>query len=253
MRAPAFGTLLAAGAMLAAAVLLGCESPPQGVLFHATLSNPDGAYPLPVILGDQTGLVVGVGPAVYDPVDFRNAGILADPTEPRAFIVTWLGGACDSNETLVLRSTATGYDLELAEHEKAGLGCIALGVLRGLRVETSKAIPIAAITISGDRKIELRIDEDCGPLATAGTNDAKVACFAFISATIGDQTDPFASLTVTPEDGGCPGTECSTAAGIAARTWRVDATDRTGERHAWRCTYGGETASCTVIAAPSPP
>jgi hypothetical protein len=241
---------LVIGAILTA-VLAACGGPP-GTQFHATLSAPDGAYPLPVTLGDTTGLVVGVRASQFSPADFRDAGVLADPAEPRAFIVTWLGGACDSDAVLAFRTTTSGYDIELGIHEKLGLGCTAQGILRGLRVETSAPISLSTITISGARKIELRREDDCGPLTDAATNDAKVACGVLIEATVGDLVDVYASVTVAPEDGGCPGNECSTAEGIAARMWRVEATDRRGQSHVWRCAYQAESASCTAVSEPSP-
>lgn len=239
-------------AILTVAVLAACGGPP-GVQFRTTLSTPSGEYPLPVALGDKTGLVVGIGTAQINSADFRDAGALADPTDPNAFIVTWLGGACDNDAALAFRPTASGYDIGLAVHEKLGLGCTAVGILRALRIETATPIPVEAITISGARTIQLILDEDCGPLVAAATNDSKVACFALINATIGDRRDEFARVTVGPEDGACPGTECATAEGIAAQPWRVDATDRKGQPYAWRCTYRDEAASCTVITPPSSP
>jgi hypothetical protein len=243
---------LVIGTILAAAVLAACGGQPR-VLFHATLSNPNGEFPLPVTLGDTTGLVVGIGAGSVDPAGFRDAGVFADPTGPKAVTLTWLGGMCDSEAAVVFRRTDSGYDLELGIHEKLGVGCPAAGILRALRIETSEPIPVAVITVSGARTIQLILDEDCGPLTAAATNDAKVACGTLIEATIGDQTDAFASVSVGPEDGACPGTECSTAEGIAAQPWRIDATDRKGQPHSWRCTYRDETASCTVITVPSSP
>lgn len=242
---------LITGAILTA-VLAAC-GPPPGALFRATLSNPNGEFPLPVALGDTSGLVVGIGPAQIDPGAFRDAGVLADPTGPKAFILTWLGGMCDSDAALVFSPHDSGYDIRLAVQEKLGLGCPAAGIMRVLRIETSEPIPVGAITISGSKTIQLILDEDCGPLTAAATNDSKLACLALIETTIGDRTEEFARVTVAPDDGACPGTECSTAEGIAAQPWRVDATDRKGQPHTWRCTYHDETASCMVVTEPSPP
>lgn len=234
------------------AALVACGSP-SGVLFRTTLANPNGEFPLPVALGDTSGVVVGIGPAQFDPADFRDAGVLADPTGPNAFILTWLGGMCDGDAALVFSPSDPGYDIRLAVHEKPGLGCPAAGIMRGLRIETSEPIPVDAITISGSKTIQLILDEDCGPLAAAAVDDAKLACLALIDATIGDRTDEFARVTVAPDDGACPGAECSTAAGISAQPWRVDATDRKGQAHSWRCTYRDETATCIVVTEPSSP
>lgn len=236
------------GAILTA-VLAAC-GPPPGVLFNTTLSTPNGEFPLPVALGDTSGLVVGIEPAQVDPGDFRDAGVLADPTGPNAFILTWLGGMCDSDAALVLSPSDSGYEIRLAVRERIG-SCPGAGILRGLRIETSEPIPVATITISGSKTIQLILDEDCGPLVAAATNDAKLACLTLIATTIGDRTEEFARVTVAPEDGACPGTECSTAEGIAARLWRVDATDRKGQSHTWRCRYRDEAASCTVVTEPS--
>lgn len=240
-----------AGAILTA-VLASC-GPPPGVLFSTTLSNADGEFPLPVALGDTSGLVVGIGPAQYDPADFRDAGVLADPTGPNGFILTWLGGMCDSDAGLVFSRSDSGYDIRLAVPGKLGGGCPAAGILRGLRIETSAPIPVATITISGSKTIQLILDEDCGPLVAAATGDSKIACLALIGATIGERSNEFASVTVAPADGACPGTECSTAAGIASQPWRVSALDRKGQPHTWRCAYGDETASCTEGTEPLSP
>ena len=237
---------LVIGAILTAALMTACGGP-QGVAFSATLSNPNGEFPLPVTLNDITGLVVGIGPTQMDFAGFRDAGILPDPSGEIGFIITWLGGMCDSDAALAFSSTSSGYDLHLAIHGKLGLGgCPAAGILRALRIEASKAIPVGTIAISGSKTIELVLDEDCGPLTAAETNDAKIACGSFIEATIGDRTTEFSTVTVAPADGPCAGTECSTTQGIANRNWRVDALARNGERHTWRCTYRDETASCVA-------
>lgn len=233
-----------------AAALTACGEPP-GVVFRTVIPDLGGERPLPVVLGDKTGVVVGIGPAQFDSSDFRDAGVLADPTSANAFILTWLGGMCDSDAAVAFTSSGSSYDLGLAVHEKLGFGCPAAGVLRGLRIETSQPIPVRSITISGAKTIELVLNEDCGPLMAAGTGDSKIACLALLGATTDGQTDDFASVTVSADDGACPGTECATAAGIEAQAWLVEATDRAGQRHAWRCAYAAELATCTVVTAPA--
>lgn len=242
---------LVIGAVLAA-TFASCGQPP-GALFTTTISNPNGELPLAVSLADATGLVLAIGPAEFDQADFRDAGVLPDPGSPTAFVLTWLGGMCDSDVALRFSSTDSGYDLHLAIHERLGGGCPAAGVLRGLRIETTSSIPVGAITISGSKTIQLILDEDCGPLTAAATNDSKIACLALINATIGERTDEFASVTVAPLDGMCPATECSTAAGISSQPWSVTALDRKGHLRIWRCAYRDETASCAAgTEAPSP-
>lgn len=238
------------GALLAA--LFTACGPPPGVVFRTTLANTSGEFPLPVALGDTSGIVVGIGPASVSSVDFRDAGVFVDPTRPNAFILTWLGGMCDDDVALVFSPTDSGYDIRLAIRQGIG-GCPGAGILRGLRIETSEPISVGAITISGAKTIELLLDEDCGPLVAAATDDSKLACLALIEATVGGRVEEFASVKVAPDDGACPGTECSTAEGIAAQAWRVDAVDRNGQSHTWRCTYREEAASCAVVVGPSAP
>ena len=238
-------------AMLAV-VLASCVQPPAAT-YTTTIANPTGELPLPVTLGDRTGLVAGIGPATFDQGDFRDAGVLADPNSPNAFILTWMGGMCDNDAAVVFSSITSGYDLHLNVHEKLGGGCPAAGVLRGLRIATTSPIAMGAISISGDRTIQLILEEDCGLLTAAATGDSKVACLALITATIGEQTDAYASVTVTPADGACPVAECSTSAGIEAQPWRVDAIDRKGQPHRWQCTYQDEAATCTVGTQPTAP
>ncbi len=239
--------------LILTAVLAAC-GPQPGTLFSTTLLNLNGEFPLPVELRDTTDLVVAIGAGHIDSIGFRDAGVFADPTDPTAFILTWLGGMCDNDATVNFTQTESGYDLRLEVHEKFGGGCPAAGIFRGLQIEASEPIPVGTVTISGSRTIQLILDEDCGPLTAAETDDAKVACYALIGATIGERPDEFArGHEVLPDGGTCPGAECSTAAGIAAQPWRVVATDRTHRQHAWRCTYRDEKASCTVITEPSPP
>lgn len=235
---------LVAGVLIAV-VSAACAAPAAS--FTTSIVTSGGDLPIPVALRDETGLVTGIGPAPFDVGQFRDAGILADPADPKAFILTWTGGLCDNDVELSLRSTDAGYDMHIAIHEKLGLGCPAAGVFRALRVATREPLPIGTMTVSGDKSIQFVREDDCGPLTDAATNDAKVACGVLITATVGEDPALFAEVTVRPDDGACPDTECSTNAGIEAQAWRVDATERSGVHVAWRCSYRAETASCTRI------
>jgi hypothetical protein len=84
---------LVVGAILAT-VPATCASP-QGVLFRTTLADPNGEFALPVALDDRTGLVVAIGAAQLEGLDFRDAGVLKDPTAANAVVLTWLGGNRD--------------------------------------------------------------------------------------------------------------------------------------------------------------
>jgi hypothetical protein len=128
-------------------VLAACL-PPPGTVFRTTLTGPDQSDTLPIALGDQTALVTGIEQAEGDPT--VNAPILqADPTDSNALIVRWLGGLCDNDVALSLAPTESGYALHLEVHGKIGLGCPAVGVIRGLRIMTSKPIRVDSITVSG--------------------------------------------------------------------------------------------------------
>jgi hypothetical protein len=128
--------------------------PPAGRLFNTTLihkspANPGGDYPLPVTLGDQTDLVVGIEPTDADESGGLAPLVKADPTDPNALIVSWLGGLCDNDAAVSFQPSGSGYTLHLDVHEKLGLGCPAAGLLRGLRIITSEPIPIDSIAASG--------------------------------------------------------------------------------------------------------
>ena len=134
---------------LSLAVVVAACLPPAGTLFRTTLSTPDGAYPLPVALGDQTGLIVEIEPAEPDSAARIEPLVQPDPTDPNAFVVTWLGGACDNDATIAFQRSGSGYALHLEVHDKIGLGCSDLGILRGLRITTSTPVPLNSITASG--------------------------------------------------------------------------------------------------------
>ena len=131
-----------------------CSMPPAGQLFHTTLlhrspSNPTGDYPLPVAIGDQTELVVGIEPAEGDQGGGPEPFVRLDPADPNALILTWVGGMCDNDAAVSFRPSGSGYALHLDVHGKLGFGCPAAGILRGLRIVASKAIEIRAIAVSG--------------------------------------------------------------------------------------------------------
>jgi hypothetical protein len=92
-----------------------------------------------------------------------------------------------------------------------------------------------------DPTIVVAPDEDCGPLI--GTGDAKIACIALISATLGDRYAEYAEVRVAPAEADCPGDICTEASAIEARTWIVGATDLRGIDIRWRCTYRDEVAT----------
>jgi len=133
---------------LVVAIFVAACLPPAGTLFRTTLLMPDGRYPLPLAVGDQTELVVGIEPADGDPAVGSEPLIRTDPADPNAFIVTWIGGACDNDAAIAFRPAGSGYALNLEVHPKIGLGCTAIGILRAVRIRTSTPVPPDLITAS---------------------------------------------------------------------------------------------------------
>ena len=133
---------------LALAVLVAACGPPAGTLFKVTLSDADGSYPLPVMLGDQTNLVLGIEPA---DLEFTAAipSIEVDPKDPMVMVIRWMGGACDNDVVLSFYPMSAGYGLDLTTRGKIGFGCMALGVHRGLRIAMSEPVDVGSITFTG--------------------------------------------------------------------------------------------------------
>ncbi len=142
-------------AALAVVMLLGACLPPAGRLFHTTLihtstDNPAGDYPLPIVLGDETGLVVAIESAgEIDSAPGLDLTVQADPSDPKAIVAIWLGGLCDNDATLSFRQSGSGYTLHLEVHGKLGFGCTAAGIGRAVRIKTSEPLPIGQITAGG--------------------------------------------------------------------------------------------------------
>src|SRR4051794_32704417 len=153
-------------------------------------------------------------------IDYRSDAVVV------TFLVRTIGGTCPSNPSYAVA-------IELTEP---------LGTRTLIDGGTGRDATI-------DPTIVLAPHEDCGPLV--GTNDTKEACMAMISETLGDQYASFAQVSVSPSDFACARGECTTAASIAARAWRVDATDRAGKAYSWVCAYGLPTARCVPDPSPS--
>ena len=135
--------------VLVAASIIGCSGPPGPAprLFRTAL--PLGDQPLPLALTDQTGLVTGIGPAADPQGDDELPVILADPSDPMAFVITWLGSGCDTDAALSFKSNEGGYRLQLSVSPGAR-GCQLLTTVpRGVRIVTSTAIPVSSIEPTG--------------------------------------------------------------------------------------------------------
>lgn len=138
---------LAVGILLATAVVA-CV-PPSGRLFHTTLTTPDGSYSLPVTLGDQTYLVVGFEPGPTDPFPDVEPTVRSDPADPKAMILTWVGGACEDESVVVFHPGGGRYDLSVSPRGGLFGFCPAIGILRAVRIRTSEPIAIDLIDVIG--------------------------------------------------------------------------------------------------------
>lgn len=130
---------------LVALVVAACL-PPAGRVFQTTLSHD--MRDLPVALGDQTDLVVRIEPAEADVWDWPDLGVVADQDNPDAFVLTWLGGACDGDAAVSFQRTGSGFALRVEVRRALSLGCPAVGIPRALRIITAEPIPIGSIVVT---------------------------------------------------------------------------------------------------------
>jgi hypothetical protein len=134
-------------ACLLAVSATACDKP-AGTPFRTTVLQPDGSYPIPVLLGDQTGLVVAIESAVVeDPGGLPN--VRPDPVDPNAVIVVWGTGACDDDVDVSFRRSSPGYRLDIEVHAGFTFGCSAQLLFRALRIRFSEAVPAATIAAHG--------------------------------------------------------------------------------------------------------
>jgi len=95
----------------------------------------------------DVGLVIGIEPADPDPDADESASVKADPADPAAFVVSWLGGLCVHEAALFLRPSGSTYFLHV--EGRGGGNCPAMAVSRGVRITTSRPIPSGSITVTG--------------------------------------------------------------------------------------------------------
>lgn len=130
-----------------AALVVAC-GPPAGTLFRATLTSPGGSYPLPITLGDTTGLVVSIEPLMLQDWPGDGLTVTADPGDPNALVLSWLGGACEDETVILFWPVEDRYGMSVAPRDGPGLlgGCPAIGLFRAIRITLSK--PVAPESIS---------------------------------------------------------------------------------------------------------
>lgn len=117
-------------------------------LVHTSPDNPAGDYSLPVVLDDQTNLVIGIEDSEAAATDPGPLAVAVDPADPNVIVATWLGGLCDADATLAFQVSSPGYTLLLEERENMG-GCPAAGIARSLRITLSKPVRASDIQPGG--------------------------------------------------------------------------------------------------------
>jgi hypothetical protein len=133
--------------LLIAIALTACVGQPAGRLFRTELPTTDHD-PLPVSLVDETGLVLGIAPWDADLTPTVRPVVQADPTDPNALVISWIGGLAERDATLSFRATQSGYALRLDVGLGSGGGTMA-ALPRGLQILTSIPIPVSSIAVSG--------------------------------------------------------------------------------------------------------
>jgi hypothetical protein len=104
-----------------------------------------------VVLSDETDLVTRIESAPLDPGAGAELAARGDPTDPSAFIISWLGGACDNDASLTFKRIGDAYVLNVAVQGKFSFfgGCPASGIFRDVRIVTSRPIPLDSIVAAG--------------------------------------------------------------------------------------------------------
>lgn len=138
---------VAAGLVLT--LLVTACGPPAGTLFRTTLASADGSYPMPVTLGDTTGLVVSIESVVLeDWPGFDGPRVTGDPANPHVLVLSWLGGACEDETVIGFWPDEERYGMYVAPRGGPGLfgGCVGIGLVRAIRITLSA--PVAPELIS---------------------------------------------------------------------------------------------------------
>ena len=112
------------------------------------MAQPDGSYAMPVVLGDQTGLVTAIESAPGEGGGDLPS-VQPDPDDPNAVNVTWGTGACDDDTGIALQRSGARFRMDIVVNAGFSLGCTAQLLFRGLRVRFSEAVPADAIDVFG--------------------------------------------------------------------------------------------------------
>ncbi len=138
---------LALGVLIAVSIV-GCsqDAAPESRSFRTTL--PQVVDPqLPVVLKDATGLVTEIGAAADPQANDGRPVLRADPSDPRALIVSWLGSPCEVGVALAVEAIEGGYLLNIDVSRDGS--CPLVGLARGVRIVTTSPIPPSSIQLNG--------------------------------------------------------------------------------------------------------
>ena len=134
---------------LFALLAAGCGDP-AGRIFRTTVAGPDGSYAQEVVLGDQTGLVVGLEPGEIGANDaFDPPSVSSDPADPNTLVFRWSNGACDHPAISLVRS---GDRYRISVNPRPSLGaCMAILLFRAVRIRFSEAVAPAEVEVPTTR------------------------------------------------------------------------------------------------------
>lgn len=114
------------------------------------MASPDGSYPMPVTLGDTTGLVVSIEAVILEDWPGDGPMVTGDPADPNALILSWLGGACEDETVVGFWPIEDRFGMYVAPRGAPGLGggCPAIGLLRAVRLRLSSPVAPELISFS---------------------------------------------------------------------------------------------------------
>jgi hypothetical protein len=133
-------------ALLAAVVLVGCSWFSRTFDFSFPAVGDIAA--LPVVVHDQSGIIVSVDDGPPVPERPIPAGIGTVDRNPNALVVFWTGGACDESVAITV-SAPPNLDFMITTNRKPG-GCDAIGIGRSLLIRLSEPLDMSRTSVSFD-------------------------------------------------------------------------------------------------------
>jgi hypothetical protein len=130
----------AATALFCVVVMSACAPDPAGRLFQTTATTPDGSNQLVIVLGDRTGLVLGIKPIEWvAPGGIEPATLTNAEGDANVLFFRWASGACDRP---AISFSATGERFELRLDARPTLGmCTAILLHCAIRIDLIEQIP----------------------------------------------------------------------------------------------------------------